>query len=322
MTSVTLDSVRFEKGKLWKARYPSLIDDAQAPHGFQFEPAFHVFTEELEVLFQIAEDQDAVFDATEGAVAWQLLVPPDPEKPAPDVTVGLDGDNPRRCRVQWRRSGAPLAALRIACRHVGDGPEPETDAWALTRVEGGVYLVILDRGAARHNPAPIRNPDGTGRPGVVRVVGVDQNSRPIYDLFRKDFIESLPTELSLEPSFRAHHGERLDFKLLLDLGEAPDMRYKTGEDGQVEMIYAVPGFPPESLLGASAGDDRRLCTIEWHHESCTGGAGTCHQGRTANLFARVENAPALESVDPTVIEPPACDASGVCTKPRDRREEG
>jgi hypothetical protein len=320
MASVTLDPVRFKNGKLWKARYPSLIDDGNAPRGFQFEPAFQVFAEEMEVFFRI-DQQNVVFTAIGDAVTWQSLVPPDPERPAPDVTVTLCNRDPRCCRVHWKRSGAPLTSLRIACHHLEGGPEPETDAWALTRVEGGVYLVIIARDEARHNPKPVRNPDEAPAPGKVRVVGIDDKSRPIYDLFREDFAASLPAEVALEPSFRMHHGERRDFDLLLALPDA-SVRFKTGEGGQVEMTYRVPGDAPESLLGTPAGDDRRLCTIQWHHATCVAnGAETCQQGRTANLYAQVDNAPDLESVDPTVIEPPACDASGVCTKPRDRGEE-
>ena len=294
--SVTLDPVRFKDGKLWKARYPSLIDHGNAPRGFQFEPAFHIFAQEMEVIFQIA-DQNVVFTAIGDAVTWQSLVLPDPEKPAPDVTVELCHGDPRRCRVLWRSSGTPLTALRIVCHYLEGGPEPETDEWALARVEGGVYLAIIDRGTARHNPNPVRNSSRAGRPGAVRVVGIDDKSRPIYDLFCEDF--PLAPELGLEPAFRVHHGERLDFKLLLDLPEQPEIRFKTGEGGQVEMTYGVPGFPPESLLGAPAGDEARLCTIEWHHASCVaGGAEICHQGRTANLYAQVENAPAWKASIP------------------------
>lgn len=318
MSSVTLDPVQFKDGKLWKARYPSLIAYDQAPK-LQFEPAFQVFAEEMKVFFQIAGDQNARF-LTRGdrEVVWQSLVPPDSGSPAPDVTVELCDGDPRRCRVHWRYSGAPLASLRLACWPIEGEPEPDTDAWALTRVEGGVYLVIIHRDEARHNPSPVRNPDGARRPGMVRVIGTDENSRPIYDLFRQEFADTLPANLALEPAFRVHHGETIDFKLFLDL---PEVHFRANESGQVDMLYRVPDFAPESLLGAPAGDGDRLCTVQWHHESCVGeGAEVCHQGRTANLYAQVDR-PDLESVDPTVIEPPPCDASGVCTRPRDRGEE-
>ena len=72
--SITLDRIFFEEGKLWKARYPSLIDYDQAPE-LQFEPAFHVCSEdpsqEVDFIFHI---EDAVFEAPGGVVSWQSLV--------------------------------------------------------------------------------------------------------------------------------------------------------------------------------------------------------------------------------------------------------
>ena len=57
----------------------------------------------------------------------------------------------------------------------------------------------------------------------------------------------------------------------------------------------------------------------------------CSQGRTADLYMKLDpgklrgtplgDALSRVMVDPTVIDPPACDASGVCTKPRDRGGE-
>lgn len=338
--SLTLDPVRFEGGRLWKARYPSLIDD-NFPRKFQFEPAFQVCSEapdqEVEVVFRIADEENAVFETLLGGeVSWQLLVPPNPETPAPDVSVTLwDGDL-RRCRVLWRRSGAPLSALRISCRHAEGGPPPDTDEWALTRVEGGVYLAIIDRGTTCIDHEPVRNPAGTRESGRVRVVGL-ANGRPVYDLFREDF--SVPPEISLEPAFRMSHGEHRDFRLALDLPEPyAGVRFKTSPDGQVEMTHAVPIWKPGELLGTPASEDGCLCTIEWRRDallSCVSHTpdahtDTCGQGRTANLYAQLDPGPpgalrpelaaviANASVDPTVIEPPACDASGVCTKPRDR----
>lgn len=338
--SLTFDPVRFHQGKLWKARYPSLFD--AHPRGFQFEPAFQVCSEkpeqEVEVFFRIADDEDAVFEMLlGGGVSWQLLVPPNAETPAPGVTVTLWEENPRTCRVLWRRSGAPLTALRIACRHAEGGPPPDTDAWALTRVEGGVYLTVIDRGTTCIDHEPVRNPAGTRNRERVRVVGLDQG-RPVYDLFQKDF--SVPPEISLEPAFRIGHGEHRNFPLELDLPEPyAGARFKTAPDGQVETTHAVPGWKPGELLGTPASEDGRLCTVEWSRDallfcqSHTPDAHTeaCNQGRTACFYAQLADPrgtlpPELAavianaSVDPTVIQPPACDASGVCSPPRERED--
>ncbi len=320
--SLTLDPVRFKNGKLWKARYPSLIDRRFAPRKLQYEPAFHVFSknpeQEVEVVFRIAEDQNAVFEVSEsGAVRYDSLVP---VNPAPAVDATLIGGDPRACRVLWRRRPeTPLTALRIRCRHLLGGPEPGSDEWPFVLVEGGVYLVILDGGEPHDFPAPEQNPAGPGRPGRVRVLGIDRCSRPVFDLFRKDFI--LPFGVALEPAFRAAHGERIDFHLRLDLPETyAGARFETDDAGQVEMAYTVPGWRPEELIGSPSGEDDRLCTVQWSRE-----ADTRSQGRTATFNAKLDpgtlrsdlaSALANFSVDPTLIEAPACDASGVCTPPR------
>jgi len=266
--SLTLDPVRFEGGRLWKARYPSLIDD-NSPPSFQFEPAFQVCSEEpdqeVEVVFRIADEENAVFETLLGGeVSWQLLVPLNTETPAPDVRVTLWDEDPRTCRVVWRRSGAPLTALRVACRHAEGGPPPDTDEWALTRVEGGVYLAIIDRGTTCIDHEPVRNPAGTRESGRVRVVGL-ANGRPVYDLFRKDF--SAPPEISLEPAFRMSHGEHRDFRLALDLPEPyAGVRFKTSPDGQVDVSQPLPTWRAGGLVGTAGSVGECLCTIEWRRD--------------------------------------------------------
>jgi hypothetical protein len=328
--SITLDPVFFDNGKLWKARYPSLIDHGHAPQKLQLEPAFQVFADSLEVIFRIGAGQNAVFEDLGEAVRFDRLTPAVPGQPVAGIAVTLVDGDPRACRVVWTRNpGARLTVLRIVCRHEAGGPAEEADGAARTQVEGGVYLAILDGGEARAFDGPRRTSNRPRRPGRVQVVDINPaNSRPVYDLFRAQFSDL--EAVAPEPAFRVSHGDSIDFPLALDL--PPDyhgVRFKADGAGQVEMSYAVPAMRPEHLTGSPAGEDGLLCTVQWHHPACV---GLCTQGRTANLYAQVDPGPlrgtplgdalANVSVDPTVIEPPACDAGGVCTRPRDREGEG
>jgi hypothetical protein len=337
--SLRLEAIDFAAGQLWRARYPTLIDDGAAPSGFQFEPAFQVRSaapdQEVEVFFRLAgEAGNTEFAALpDGSPWWQLLVPPDPQKPAPDVTVTFADEARRGCSVVWKRSGAPLTALRVACRHLA--PEPQDDP-VLDLIEGGVYLVIIDRGELPPHGAGEWKKGGSPVPGTVRMLGIDQNGRPVFDLLQESF--SVPAGMATEPAFRAPHGARLDLGLRLDLPEIyQEVRFRVAADGQVEGDFATPSWKPESLIGIPAHDESgRACTVRWRRDplqACVSHSEeakspTCLQGRTANFSlmldleglraAHPDLADAMGSVaiDPTVIEPPACDASGVCSSPR------
>jgi hypothetical protein len=341
LPSVTL-KVRFQEGKLWKARYPSLIRyDSLGPE-LQFEPAFQVFSDDhyqqVEVLFSIDENENAGFSVAGGEVSWQSLVP---NNPAPLVEVGLvDEENPKVCRVLWTRSGVPLVALRIACEPLFGQPASDQDAVALTRVEGGVYLAIIDPGEVLHRfPEPVLPSGSPPEPGRVRVVGIDARSRPVYDLFTAT---DLPEELAPELAFRAAHGESPVLPILLDLHDH-DIRYKVVENDQVAMEYVFPTERPAGLDGTPASEENRLCTLRWKVPPFTvtdsvGGSEDGMRrslgsgGRVASMNALLDpgrlsdphlrEATAQVRIDPTVIEPPACDAGGVCTRPRDQMCDG
>lgn len=292
--------VSFEGGYLWQPRYGSLINYVYAPEGIQFEPAFLVYStdpdQEIEVVFRLA-DPTAEFDVSDGKVRWGLL--PGPESV---VSVKVD-DDLRSCRVLWKRA-APVTALHIACRPTGGWP-PEPDA--LTWVEGGVYLVILDSGDAPQ--AADRAVKEAGEPvaGTVRMIGVDEHNQPVYDLF----YDVAPPELAPEPAFRAGHGERLNLRLALDLPDA-ETRLRVAEDGQAEMIFSPIDRKLRSLVGIPAEEDHKACTIQWDRQA------EMTDGETVSFYAFLDAGPANAGLrlDPTVIEPPACDANGVCSPPR------
>ena len=311
--TLEIKDIRFEEGKLWRPRYESLIDYSHAPEGFQFEPAFVAYAEndqEVEVVFRIAASQQAVFDLEDGEVKKKLL------KGLPPVSVKLD--DPKSCRVVWKLpppGSEPLTALYIACR-----PPVGVTVDELTRVEGGVYLAIIRAQGDPPELKPSVNDVVRGRDGKVRLLGFE-NNQPVYDLFLRN---AAPPELVLEPAFRAGHGERLPFRLALDFdpsGPYAENRFKV-KDGQVEMIFNVPASRPAHLTSALAEDDQN-CTIQWDRPECR---GFCEEGDAAS-FSAVLTAPGMSGphrvrIDPTVIEPPACDANGVCSPPRNWGPDG
>lgn len=326
--SITLP-VQFQEGHLWKPRYPSLIrEDHALVSKFQFEPAFQVYSgnpdQQVEVVFEIATE-NVVFAPSGLPVRWQSLVP---ENPGPDVEVELVDGNPKVCRVRWTRTSpvTRLVALRIACEPLlgtpDQPPAADDDATALTQVEGGVYLAIIDRGVVLHRfPSPLLNPAPSTVLGErVRVVGIDARSRPVYDLFTAT---NLPEVLVPELAFRAAHGESLSLPIALDLPNH-NIQFKVEENDQVAMEYVFPTVRPEELEETPATEDYRLCTLKWRVPPCI---TTCTQGKAASLNALLDPEPLDEPlktaitwvrIDPTVIEPPPCDASGVCTNPRDQ----
>jgi hypothetical protein len=320
---LSICNIRFEEGKLWKPRYQSLIDYSRAPQGFQLEPAFTLRsaardeTAAVEVVFQILPEEKVVFDVLpDGCVRWNLLADDPLQKPFVEVTV-LDAEH-RTCQVRWARTTARLTALRIRCRHLQGKLAADTIEGAWSLIEGGVYLVIIDPGDALPDPDPAQKEMGAPSSQTVQLLGIDEHHRPVYDMF----CGQVPPELVREPAFRAAHGESLDFRIALDLPERyADTRFKADDDDQAEMFYAVPfDTKPASLSGAPVDPERKECTVQWRRPGlkCTPESAEvgCHQWNVANFYAELGFANQVVRVDPTVIEPPACDAGGVCGPPR------
>ena len=307
--TLEIDNIRFEGGNLWQPRYESLIDYSYAPEDIQFEPAFLVHSkdpdQEIEVVFRLA-DPEAEFDVRNNTVRWQLLAGSESA-----ISIKVDDLDFRFCRVVWKRSGPPLTTLHIACRPTGGGPLD-----ALTWVEGGVYLVIMDPGDSGDvlpAPDPAVKEAGDPVPRTVRLLGIDEYHQPVYDLFFRD---ATPPELGMEPAFRAGHGERLNLRLALDL-PAPyaGARLRVDADGKAEADFSPLGMVPRSLMGIPAEDDHKACTVQWNRSS------EMETGEMASFNLLIDGGP-VSSLDPTVIEPPACDANGVCSPPRNWGQGG
>jgi hypothetical protein len=324
---VSICNIRFEEGKLWQPRYDSLINYSHAPKGFQFEPSFTLCTAkegepaEVEVLFAILPTENVVFDVLNGAVRWEPVSGRiDPSA----VAVAVVDKEHQVCRVTWRRDGTFLTALRICCRHK-DAPPPQDDsAWSL--IEGGVYLVIIDPGQELPKLPPAQKDAGEPRRQRVRLLGIDEHCRPVYDLF----CGNVPPELLAEPAFRAGHGESLDLSVALDLPKSYEgAQFKTDDQGQASIFFAVPlDTRPPSLMDATVGEEGKECTFQWKrrkHVPASQTVGSSYQWSISNFYAELRLGNTYGDnkvlVDPTVIEPPACDAgSGVCGPPRERWE--
>lgn len=304
-------NIRFKDGKLWQPRYESLIDYTVASQSLQFEPAFMVASEErdqkIELVFGIEATEDVEFYVEpDGHVRQDFLA----LTGTPGVSVVLE--NSRSCKVVWTRSGdqRSLMSLRIACRHPKVEP---SDALDLT--EGGVYLVIIDPGArSDHDPEPVQAaPRSNGAVGAgvgtVRLLGIDEHNRPVYDLFRGD----VPRELVREPAFRAAHGEQLDFTLALDI---PGAAFQVDEQGEPVWSFFIPGTWHVSLAGTALNTDRTACTIHWRRPEKRSQEDRTKGTTSFDLFLDLAAFESPIRIDPTVIEPPPCDANGVCSPPR------
>lgn len=300
--------VRFEDGKLWQPRYEQLIDYKVAPQGFQFEPAFVVRSAEsgatVEVSFGVeqaeADDVEFYVDADKGLDYLEL-------RGAPGVSVSVDGP---RCQVTWKRSGSgerSLMSLRIPCRR-RSRPQDGLDL-----VEGGVYLVMIDPGLSSQLPSGpaqvLARPEQAGVPkaGAVRLKGFDEYDRPVYDLFHGD----VPRELVREPAFRAAHEEQLDFTLVL----ASEAWFQVDDGGVPRLSFFIPGTLRPALVGTTIDDAHKECTIQWHRPEKQPGIDTARGTTSFDILLNLADNRSVR-IDPTVIEPPACDPSGVCSPPR------
>jgi hypothetical protein len=321
-----IKDITFAEGKLWRPRYGSLIDYSRAPEGLQIEPAFQIVSDqeglEIEVVLEIRSDQGVTFELEGKRVKCRLIDAPDTPVPPGLVSAALDG-SPERCRLRWNRTlgNGKLKVLRVFCQ-----PVPEDDVFA--KVEGGLYLAIIDRPRK-----PVRVQEArTSAPAAsaIQVVGIDRSGRPLYDLFKPE-PSGIDSRLELEPAFRAWEEVPASFDITLNL-PAPysGLRFETEAPGKVKVYPHHPPSRPAHLESAAAADDGKTCRIAWRKSTgpCLPGTkkkrcflgdpASFHfklmdRGGTGELAALVE---ALD-IDPTVIHPAPCTADGVCMPPPD-----
>jgi hypothetical protein len=345
-----ITGITFEGGDLSKPRYHSLIDYGRAPAGVQFEPAIQILQSpvpELRFLFEIDPLQAAVFDADgQGTVRVTSVLNPEWTPPGLVSAQLFEGD-PRRCELIWDQNRANtafggskrLAPLRLHALST-DGHELS----ALEKVEGGVYLAILNQ-VEEPFPDRVQKDRGEPIPSTIKILGFDAaGGRPVYDLFQPGVLEQLVTSLTLEPAFRVREGQMSSFSMALDLPEAlQSIRFEV-EPQKTEV--RVFGFEPESrpfqleraMAGPFGGLPDRMCHLDWVQETgrqlcatsnvaqarrsyCTHGQAASfelratHEGiRSEHLFLAGEGH-RVPRFDPTVIQPPSCTSSGICITP-------
>ena len=177
---VKIQGIYFEEGKLWKPRYPSLIDYDFAPDGFQFEPAFRA-ARQRKSRSGFRSPRISPSCSPQRTMARRI----GSLAPLTENAVEVAAEPGRKlCRVVWNRDkSGPIASLRIVCRHLLGGPE--SDEGALDLVEGGVYLTIINSRDVS-TPGPAQKEAGAPVAGTIRLLGIDEHHRPVYDLFKKN----------------------------------------------------------------------------------------------------------------------------------------
>jgi hypothetical protein len=319
-----ITGITFDEGKLWKPRYGSLF--SYVPDDFQFEPAFQVLSSsldlEIQVLFEIGEDQKVRFQSEDGEpekVRCRSI-----EKPSAvleHVSVTFVDEEKRACLLRWKRSDKdPLVmTYRIYCDKEGADD-------AFSRVEGGLYLTVIYK--PKRAPSLEQIPKRSARESrSVKVIDFDKHGRPVYDLFLPD-PDSIPETIELEPAVRAREGDRHGLTLELEI---PGLVFETEAPlllpRRAKVYPYQPDQRPRQLVRAETEVGDKVCNLEWQQgterRSCRVGSTSplCYLGATASFFfkTRAEN-PALKDlaavldVDPTVIQPPVCN-DGVCIPP-------
>lgn len=324
-----ITDITFEGGDLSRPRYPSLINAFRAPAGVQFEPGIQIIHGERDLTFLLGIDpsSEAVFESdASGLPVVESIVSPSGSGIAGLVERSLLDS--RTCQLTWRPGEAEsrLTALRVRCSPTLRGAtDPE-------RVDGGVYLMLLDRPEWLPEEHPAVDP-GLPVPHTIKILGTDGHKRPVYDLYLRAALDSLPTDLALEPTFRVREGHAVDFSMLF----APDvdLRFLPSADdfGQVAVEDFPSGRPPQ-LVDAAREDAGKECRLKWvqatGRDLCTSsseerGEGHCLAGQVTSFmlvafvgpgsFFDVEERDKRRLVDPTVIQPPSCTSSGICITP-------
>lgn len=284
---IVLSNITFEDGKLWKPRYPSLLQYDRM-RGIQLEPALLVRTKEpmvARILFDIGEGQGITFVKEEGnrgsrVKCRSLDRPLDPEVPG---LVEARWESETSCTLYWNQAAAnayaqerfqdssrsqEMTVLRLYCQ---GGSEP-ADEWekAATAVEGGLYLVILysPREGSRSRLIDLTPPNfpvvsrEASQPEV-QICDFDVHGRPVCDVFRPllERADALDQDVELEVAFRAREGESVEMDLTLNVQDMA-LRWKD-LGGEAEVIPFGSQERPWQLQSARLLEDGKTCRIHW-----------------------------------------------------------
>lgn len=305
-----LTGIRFQEGDLSRPLYPTLFDYARAPQGVRFEPGVQILEPHGRLLrFRLQLEAEAGVELRVGAGGQPVIksaVDPSVEGLSiPGLTAAVLLD-PYTCDLTWDQpAGVEVTALRLLCTPIG---RPLIDG---ERVDGGVYLVILNR--PKDLPVLGISDAGAQEPNTIKMLGSDPAGRPVYDLFQPAALPALPSDLSLEPSLRVRRLEGMEFAVRM---AAPvDLRFVQA-DGDPQEVK-ISGTRPPELKHADWLDQGDLCKLIWSSES--GSQESLDLiGRVSSFFLKADEVPAPGTgtarflrVDPTVIQPPSC-SGGIC----------
>lgn len=331
-----IHGITFQDGDLSKPLYPSLIDHARAPEGVQFEPGVQIRSgqRDLTFLFRIDPKPEVKVEFERDAADLPVIESMD-SLPGTGIAgvVARSLPDSKSAQLTWRQSEArsEVTALRLRCRHTP--PQIPSDP---ELVDGGVYLVIVNRPMV-HGEELAGGDPGPLEPDTITILGTDSGGRPIYDLYHREALTDMSSDLSFEPTFRVREGEKVD----LSMRFAPDvdLRFLPAPGNHQEVAvegYQPPGWPPQ-VRGAARDDLGKRCRLQWVQDLgrslCTTSnmevnqQGYCRSGHVTSFlltafigeevmhFWQVAEKDKRRLIDPTVIQPPNCTSSGICIKP-------
>jgi hypothetical protein len=315
---LVIPGITFEEGKLWKPRYPSLVEYGRLP-GIQVEPAIRLRAKnprEVEITFEIAEGQGVTFVPEEGGVRCRTIDKPrDEDIPIHGLVETRLEKEGRRCTLVWNQAAAnepmverfqdagrrkEITTLRVFCQKKEGLPKEDE---VMTAVEGGLYVALLytPRDGEMPPVVDLKTP-GFEKPAEesvatkpeIRVVAIDSHDRPVYDLFRPFLADTfLDPELELEPAFRVREWETVELDLVLAVQGLPGLRWKSSRgEADVIPISAAEGRP-RPLKTTESWPDEGRCRIRWVQETgrsaCVDGSEEarrcyCHTGRTSSFL--------------------------------------
>jgi hypothetical protein len=301
---VRITRITFENGELCKPRYPTLIDYGRAPQGVRFEPGFQILSPgRHQFLLQL----EPGFEFTQELVSLN----------ADSQILGLEVDwsVPFTCRLTLDGVAGKVASLRLPCR-------PSTSARIFSDEEyvyGGVYLALINReetlSASTQN---VVSAPGDPEPHTIKLLGLDQHGRTVYDLFKHDALPGVPSNLGLEPTIGVYRTETVSFSL--KIATIPDLEFEEVEDQQVKVRPFEPSVRPPELKNAGWADEGRRCDLLW--EAASGSEGLvstfyldiwqpASSGDVRPGVRHSRKRRRVAQVDPTVIQPPSC-FGGIC----------
>lgn len=314
-----LTGIRFFLGDLARPLYPSLFQYPPDSEAVQFEPALQILRDpekKVRVLFQLDPVTGAEFE-TDGQGRPRVLPVTDPDNLSGVTAELLD---PATCSLTWDQAAAPqekVNALRLPCR------VPGVDPTQREVVYGGVYLAIVNR----HEEVGTQVGPLDGEPqqkDTIQVLGTDEFGRPVYDLFQRESLSTLPSHLCLEAAFRVHGGEP-PVTLVFRIATVPqaDLRFLAdpGDPNRLSIEDFSPAGRSPELMEAKRSDQGSEGTLIWQPEPMN----PRDSGELFTFFLRAtddtqffpgwnrekkQHAVHLR-LDPTVIQPPTC-SGGIC----------